>query len=178
LALGLAETSSTFFMMDEGADSGDIISQEMLPVLNSDDAASLYEKLKMAASQQVTKFTSELVSGMIERIPQDHDKANTWRKRSKKDGEIDWRMPAQGIYNLIRALAKPYVGAHCLSQGRNVKVWQAVVADDWGESSISHLEPGKVLRSGESVLDVKCGIGVLRILQHEFEYMPKEGEYL
>ncbi|MFQ8877714.1 MAG: hypothetical protein ACLR7N_03875 [Roseburia hominis] len=42
---------------------------------------------------------------------------NVWRKRGKRDGEIDWRMSSRAIYNLVRALTKPYVGAHFVYRG-------------------------------------------------------------
>ena len=45
LALGLNETASTFFKMDEGADTGDIVSQVKIPICESDYAADLYENI-------------------------------------------------------------------------------------------------------------------------------------
>ena len=47
LALGLCETGSTFFFMDEGADSGDILSQKKITILPEDNAGSLYQKLQI-----------------------------------------------------------------------------------------------------------------------------------
>lgn len=52
---------------------------------------------------------------------------NLWRKRGIQDGEIDWRMSGWAIYNLIRALAKPYPGAHFYKNGVMVKVWKAEI---------------------------------------------------
>ena len=45
LFLGLCETASTFFFMDEGPDSGDILSQKQIRIDDNDDAASLYDKV-------------------------------------------------------------------------------------------------------------------------------------
>ena len=53
LALGLQETASTFFFMQEGADSGDIIIQESIPTLHSEDANSLYLRIINTAIQQI-----------------------------------------------------------------------------------------------------------------------------
>ena len=49
LALGLQETASTFLFMDEDADSGDIISQEVISIFPSDDANSLYLRITNTA---------------------------------------------------------------------------------------------------------------------------------
>ena len=45
LALGLKETATTFFRIDEGADTGHILSQKILPVLFEYTAKTLYKKL-------------------------------------------------------------------------------------------------------------------------------------
>ena len=45
LALGMEQTGSTFFFMDEGVDSGDILSQRMLTIDATDDAGSLYGRI-------------------------------------------------------------------------------------------------------------------------------------
>ena len=60
LVLGLQETASTFFFMDEGADSGDIISQEYLIITDSDDAGILYEKITQTALKQLREFVPRL----------------------------------------------------------------------------------------------------------------------
>lgn len=52
LALGLNETASTFFKMDEGADTGDIVSQVKIPICESDYAADLYENIMCAAKNR------------------------------------------------------------------------------------------------------------------------------
>jgi len=177
LVLGLQETGSTFFFMDEGADTGDILSQERVPVYDTDDAAVLYARLQDVAKGQVAAFTAQLADGTYPRLPQDHTGANSWRKRSKEDGAIDWRMPAGSVYNLVRALARPYPGAHCVWRGEEVKVWRAEgVGSSVGK--IDHLEPGKVLRVEAGAPVVKCGSGALRILEHTFDTMPEEGQYI
>lgn len=176
LALGLKETASTFFFMDEGADSGDIVSQRSIFINEYDDAAILYKKVTSTALEQIPQFTLKLMSGNYERIKQDHDMANYWRKRNRNDGCIDWRMTASGIYNLVRALGKPYVGAHCLYKEKEVKVWKVELANI--EGNFTNIEPGKVVKCDGNQIYVKCGEGLVRIVDHEFAEIPREGCYL
>lgn len=177
LALGLTKTASTFFFMDEGADSGDILSQEPVAITPADDASSLYEKCIFTALRQITEFTGQLSAGKYPRISQNHREANCWRRRSKRDGAIDWRMPSTGIYNLVRALTHPYVGAHFVYDDREIKVWKVEVADELFADT-ENLEPGKIIQAGPQGIVVKCGQGALRLVEHGLDSTIKEGQYL
>lgn len=177
LALGLEETASTFFFMDEGADSGDLLSQQSVPIRWKDDARDLYDRLLGVAEEQVATFTPQLAERNHQRHSQNDDQANYWRKRSYEDGEVDWRISSTGIYNLIRALARPYPGAHCMVDGEEVKLWAADVVDKEFED-VRHHEPGKVLAADRGQVIVKCGEGVVAIQEHEFDPIPEAGDYL
>jgi methionyl-tRNA formyltransferase len=177
LALGLPETASTFFFMDEGADSGDILDQRAVAVGADDDAAALYGKLTATALDQIERFTPRLASGSCGRIPQDHARASHWRKRTRLDGQIDWRMSARAIHNLVRALNRPYPGAHCVHGTAEVKIWKTEVLS-LPAAAIADLEPGKVLEAGAGGVAVKCGEGVVRLLEHGFPVLPGKGAYL
>jgi len=174
LALGLATTGSTFFIMDEGADSGDILDQAVVAIDDDDDAGTLYEKLKAAAKLQLVSIVKGLAGGTLVPRKQDHSAANTWRKRSAADGMIDWRMSATAIHNLVRALAHPYPGADCRYGGEPVKIWKTALAGE----ILKNLEPGKVLRHNGRQLVVQCGEGAIRILDHEFPELPEIGSCL
>ena len=122
LVLGLEEKASTFFFMDEGADSGDILSQRRIEISKKDDAGTLYQRMIETALEQMEEFVPWLASGDYQRIPQDHSKASDWRKRGKRDGRIDWRISAISIHNFVRGLTKPYVGAHFELEGDAIEL--------------------------------------------------------
>ncbi|MBO6781911.1 MAG: methionyl-tRNA formyltransferase [Alphaproteobacteria bacterium] len=174
LALGLSETASTFFLMDEGADTGAIVDQEPVPIGADDDAGSLYARLQDVASDQITRFVPRLADGTLAPRPQDPQAGNSWRKRGPEDGRIDWRMPAQSIRNLVRALAAPYPGATCLVGGHDVVVRRAEIVAD----APRNLEPGKVLSVEGKSLVVKCGGGAVRLTEHDIDPLPEPGAYL
>ncbi len=173
LALGLKKTGSTFFFMDEGADSGDILSQEEIIINDHDDAMTLYKKIIKKAKQQLDIFLPQLQSGKFPRIPQDNKLANYWRKRDISDGEINWKMSADNIYNLVRALTKPYVGAHFNYKEKIIKVWKCKVI----RNSIKNYEPGKVI-SNNGTLIIKTGTDAIEVLQCEPTIKVEIGENL
>lgn len=175
LFLGLKQTASTFFVMDEGADTGDIISQEKIKIIE-DNALSLYNKIINVALKQIVSFTLELETkgAFLDKIKQDKTEGNSWRKRTKNDGKIDFRMTSRAILNLVNALSRPYVGAHLEFQEKEVKVWEV---KEEKTNKLNH-EPGKVLKIDGSDLIVKTYDSSIRITDHEFNHLPLKGEYL
>lgn len=174
LILGLEKTASTFFFMDAEADSGDILSQREIIIDGEDDARILYDKVAQSALEQIKEFVPHLAAGTFQRHKQDQRFANTWRKRSSADGKIDWRMSAHSIHNLVRGLAKPYVGAHFIVDGQEVKVWKTAVVSDVPRN----IEPGKVLMQANSKSVVKCGEDAICLLVTEPSFEPIKGSYL
>lgn len=174
IALGLKQSASTFFFMDEGADSGDILSQVGFDIVDKDDAKTVYDKITDIALTQLTAFVPQLENKSFNRVKQYHDLANIWRKRLKRDGQIDFRMTSVAIFNLVRALTKPYVGAHIEYQGKDIVVWKAEMAP----FDRNNIEPGTVLEVGANAILVKTYDGAIRLLNHQFDTLPTVGEYL
>lgn len=173
LALGLEETGSTFFLMDENADSGDILDQRRIPIAFEDDASSLYKKIVISGLWQLLELTEKLQKGILQPIPQTYA-GNHWRKRGKADGRIDFRMHSLSIYNLVRALTKPYVGAHIETAGGDIKVWKTsiVICEE------TNIEPGKILEVRDSKIKIKTADGAIWLDEHNFSPLPLIGEYL
>jgi methionyl-tRNA formyltransferase len=174
LVLGLKETASTFFFMDSGVDSGDIISQVEIRIGHEDNANDLYRKVTEAAKKQILEFVPKLALGAIVRRKQNNALANVWRKRGITDGLIDWRMSAESIHNLVRGLSKPYGGAHLIVKGSEIKVWKTTI---WTDAP-ANIEPGKILFITKAGPVVKCGTGAICLTQTELGFKPTEGDYL
>jgi Methionyl-tRNA formyltransferase len=176
LVLGLEESASTFFMLDSGADTGTIVSQVIVRISYGDDAASLYKKIMDVAVKQELQFVKELENGTIKYIVQSPSKGNSWRKRNRKDGMIDWRMSSYAIYNLVRGLTHPYVGAAFEYQGKEYKVWRVkeIVCPD----SMGNIEPGKVMKiNGDGTIDIKVYDNIIRLIDFDTIFV-EEGDYL
>ena len=174
LALGLEESASTFFFMDEGADTGDILSQVDFEISYQDDARSIYDKVNDIALCQIEDFIPRLKQGKYSKVKQDGLRSNSWRKRNEIDGLIDFRMSSRAIYNLTRALTKPYVGAHIKYRGKNISIWKVKEVNVVKEN----IEPGSVLNANNKSFIVKSYDGAVEVIGHDFKILPKVGEYL
>ena len=172
--MGLSETASTFFQIDGQADTGGIISQEVIPISYADDAASLYEKVLQTAGKQVLSFTEAFSNGTV-RIQPQSESGNSWRKRSIQDGKIDWRMSSRAIYNLVRALTKPYPGAHFEWGHEIVKVWKA---EESPATGMENIECGKVISvQSPTNFYVKAYDSIIHVVDCD-PALLKKGDYL
>lgn len=175
LALGLQETASTFFKMDLEADTGEIINQKDIIIDAEDNAQDLYKKIISCGKKQVKELTLQFLNDEINLISQDHTQASSWRKRTREDGLIDWRMSADSIFNLVRALSPPYPCAEFKIGRKFVKVPKCSVELDKYPLNI---EPGYILKRSPSSLLVKVSgtdAVLLENLEIDFEI---EGDYL
>ena len=174
LALGLKQSSSTFFFMDEGVDSGEILSQKNFDILSTDDAQTLYNKMVNLALLQIEEFLPQLKNKNFQTTRQNEKISSTWRKRVKSDGLVDFRMTSNAIYNLVRALTKPYMGAHIKYNGEEIIVWNVEIIHNIQDN----LENGKILDINDNKIIVKTYDSAVKIIQHEFKTLPSIGDYL
>lgn len=175
IILGLEECGLTFFFMDEGADSGPIFSQERIEILRSDSAYDLYNKIKTSASKQIKDFLPRLMNKQYQSREQVCDNPVYWRKRSYLDGVIDFRMAGEAIYNLVRALTKPYPGAQFKFKDKTITVWEIDVIDD---SIQKNYEPGRIISTSEYGPIIKCYDGAILLKEYEPKITLKVGDYI
>jgi len=174
LVLGLNQTASTFFKMNEGIDSGEIIDQRTIKISSCDNAWNLYEKVINISCIQI----KDIIEGKKLNIPKVKQESNYWRKRiPEKDGIVDFRMCATAIYNLVRALSYPYPGAKVNYKGLNVKINKVEIYSN-SYNVYQNIESGKIIELFDNEIIVKCYDGAIKIIDHEFEALPKKGEYL
>jgi phosphoribosylglycinamide formyltransferase-1 len=61
LAYGVKVTGSTVHFIDEGVDTGPIIAQQAVPVLDGDDVETLHERIKVIERQLLLSVVTELM---------------------------------------------------------------------------------------------------------------------
>lgn len=176
IELGLNKTGNTFFFMDEGADTGDILHQKEIGISKEDNAETLYEKVIETAKTQIEAFLPNLRINKYDRITQNINEGNNWRKRSKKDGEIDFRLSSVRIDALVRALCHPYPGSHVVFKGNDISVWKVEISKCLPIDS--NLESGKVMEVKNNWIKVKTGDGAIWLVEHEFTEIPLKNSYI
>ena len=157
---GETETGATLHYMVEKPDAGDIVDQEKVPILFTDTALDLFNRVTEAAVTVIRRSWPLLACGTAPRIPMDLANGSYFGGRKPADGLIDWTKGAVPIYNLIRGVTHPYPGAFTFLAGRKVTIWSAWPVEGAGE-------PGRII-STEPLL-VGTGEGLLEIMSLQME---------
>lgn len=126
---GETKTGLSFFYLDEGTDTGDIIAQEEIEINRDDHIKDILEKVTDAALKIIKKYVPLLANGNAPKLKQNENDATYVPQRKPEDGEIDWTRSAEEIYNFIRAQSKPYPGAFTIINGKKIKIWNADITD-------------------------------------------------
>jgi methionyl-tRNA formyltransferase len=148
-------------LMDEGLDTGPILSQCQVVILNSDTAASFTEKLAILGARFFGDVLVGWSRGEIIPLAQDESKATYSRTLSKADGEINWARPAEYIWRMTRAY-QPWPGVYTWWHGKRLKIIEAFPLNGDGEI-------GRVALLGKDLFGVACGEGVLAITKLQLE---------
>ena len=169
LANGETETGVTTLYMDRGMDTGDIILQRATPIGPDDTCAGLHERLARLAAELLVETVDLIARGAAPRTPQDSTQATVAPRLKKRDGRIDWTLPAAAIANRVRGF-NPWPGTFTqVPDGHRLKVLAAAA-----EPAESPAVAGTVLAADSDGLLVACGEGALRLL----DVQPEAGKVM
>ena len=165
IADGEPETGVTIMKMDAGLDTGAIVSVRRTPILATDDSQILHDRLAQIGAELLAQTIPDFVAGKILPQPQPAEGSTYAAKIKKEDARIDWILPAQKIWNRLRAFT-PWPGAFMFlkteSTPQLLKIWKAEVAEKSGAVGI-------ILSADKTGIVVGCGQGALRILELQRE---------
>ncbi len=149
------ETGVTIMYMDKGMDTGDMIYKKKMDIAPDETYESLYEKMKVVGSEALRECWDNIVSGNVNREPQDDAKATYAPPIQKSQGLIDWTKPAHVINAQVRGLT-PWPGGYTSYNDEVMKVWKTTVVE-----SDKNNECGKVLEVSKKGILVQTGENAL-----------------
>lgn len=160
---GDTETGITIMQMDVGLDTGDMLFKYPCPILATDDAQSLHDKLADIGATGIVEALQQLEKGKVQPEQQDDSKACYAAKLSKQEALIDWNLDAAVLERSVRGYF-PFPVAHTEFNGTPIKLLRARI----GLQETAN--PGTVLAVNKSEIVVACGHGTLAL-----EVMQKPG---
>jgi len=149
---GEAETGTTIIRIDEGMDTGDILSQRVVEISQDSTTGELEEVLAIRGAELLTDTIPAYVSGALQPFPQQHDLASYAPPLKKEQATVAWMKAALALHNQIRAF-NPWPVASSVLRGQTVKIWQTVV----GPAPVDQGKPGEILAIDRWGITVQCG---------------------
>lgn len=162
---GDKETGVTTFFLKHEIDTGDIIYKESIPILPTDNAGTVHDKLMELGAHLTVRTLDDIIADRVKPIPQDSIPASELRpapKIFKETCRIDWNQPTEKVFNFIRGLS-PYPAAWTVlrsADGReqDFKIYSATpVSVDMTE------KPGTFRCDGKRFLEVYTADGAIRL---------------
>lgn len=173
LTLQARSGASTFYQMDESADSGPILAQQPFIVKGSDYAADVVRKLEDAIDIALDRWLPCLRAGKWNPRPQNHSRATYYGKRAPEDGVIHWSQSARKILALVRATSRPHPGAYTTLGERKLTIWRAEIEYKLRYTGVT----GRILLIDEKRgALVQTGDGLLWLTETEWEATAKGGK--
>lgn len=125
---GEKETGITIMYMDKAMDAGDIISSKSIPILDTDNLDSLYEKMSYLGRDLLIETLPSIIDGSNKRIKQDETKVTFGLNVTKEEEKISFEKPSKSIFNQIRGLST-IPGAYAILDDKRLKVYQSTITD-------------------------------------------------
>ena len=123
---GDSETGITIMKMDEGIDTGPLLSQRAIPIEKNDTAATLLQKLSLLGAELLMETLPRYLSGELQPQPQPEEGATYAPMLKKEDGRLDFSESAEALERKVRAYS-PWPGAFFEFEGKMIKVHAARV---------------------------------------------------
>lgn len=124
---GEKQTGITIMQTDIGLDTGDIIAQQSIDILENETAGELAERLSTLASNMLLEVLDQIESGTATKIKQNHADATFTKKILKTECYVNWNKSATQIKNLVLG-ANPDPIASTNSPNGILKIYSAKVA--------------------------------------------------
>lgn len=156
---GERETGVTIMYMDEGLDTGDILSCESFPIEDEDDFEAIHDKSCEIGSALLSRTLDSIKIGDATRTKQNSAEATYAEKIEKADCQIDFSKSAVEIDRGIRGVT-PIPGAFAYLNGKMLKIYKASpIEKSYGDFGVVKEMDG----AGVGSFTVSCGEGALKV---------------
>jgi methionyl-tRNA formyltransferase len=158
---GDARTGVTIMQMDEGLDTGAVLSRASIAIGAETTAGQLHDELAELGARQIVQALAELAAGSLRPERQPDSGVTYAHKLSKAESALDWQRTATDLDRQIRAF-NPWPTAQTHLDGATVKLLRSRVAASTAQAGAV---PGTLLGLVDDALEVTCGRGVVQILE-------------
>ena len=164
---GYDKTGVTIMFMDKGMDTGDIITQKEIDILDTDTVGSIHDKLKVIGRTLLLETIPMILDGTNPRIKQNEDEVTICKNISHEEELIDFNDTCRNIFNKVRGM-NPFPVAYFNLDNKVYKIYgvKYEVTNKYQNKS-----NGEVVVLNKDNFGIKCSDGIIYILE-----LKKEGK--
>ena len=162
---GDEQTGITTFFLDHEIDTGNVIQRVAVPILDSDNAEDVHDKLMLLGAELVVETVDNILADRVKPIPQSEletdEPLRPAPKIFKETCRIDWTVGVKRAYDFVRGLS-PYPAAWTELLNGNKRTVLKVCTTEKEFCQVS--EPvGRLLSSEDGGLKVVLADGYLHL---------------
>ena len=159
---GLDESGVTIMKMEEGLDTGDMISKVACDIRGK-DITEVSQILAEAGARLLAETIPHIADGTAVYEKQDDTKSSYAKMINKTDGMTDFNEPAEVIERKIRAYLE-WPACYSYLDGLQVKFYRAEALEGEPDG-----EPGTVSETGKNYYVINCSEGRLKVLEQQLQ---------
>lgn len=159
---GDAETGWSVIHVVKRLDSGNIILQKAISILEGETGGELHDRLAGAGPAVCRAALEMFKNGLVEGDHQNESRQTYVPKLGRKDGCLDWSRPARELECLVRAF-HPWPGTSAGLGLKKMKIFPPT------KISGGQGQPGELLEVGEETIEIACGSGSLILCEVQLE---------
>lgn len=179
--MGITKSALSFFWLDDGVDTGQIILQLSYKIGKNDSIDVINKKINQLAYIGCKKICNLLFDGAKpSALIGKSMRGNLWRKRELHDVLIDCRMSSVAIVRLVKSYATPYPCAKILTEKHIIDIVDAQIYSSKSREKIEFWEPGKIIKIDKKFMIMKCYDGFVKMesrLQFEKDFLETQYIY-
>ncbi|MBR5509839.1 MAG: methionyl-tRNA formyltransferase [Lachnospiraceae bacterium] len=161
---GEKESGVTIMQMDEGLDTGDMLSKTIVQLDEKETGGSLFDKLSAEGAKLCVETLQKIEAGEIQPEKQGESPTAYASMLTKYMGKIDWTKDAVSIERLVRGL-NPWPSAYTKLNGKTLKIWECKVVSQDASKGVC----GEILEITKDSMVVQTGADALHIRELQLE---------
>ena len=158
-------TGVTLMEMVKAMDAGRMYAKKVVEINEEDNATSLFNKIKIAASELILESLPLYIEGKLIGEEQDEKEVTFCSTIKPAQEKLDLALSAKDIVGWIRGLSDE-PGAYVYLNNQKIKIYKAKVVDDTVTAEV-----GNIIKADKNGLYMQAKDGVISILE-----IQKEGK--
>ncbi|MGY3765529.1 methionyl-tRNA formyltransferase [Vagococcus vulneris] len=152
---GEKETGVTIMEMVKKMDAGDILAQRAIPIEETDDVGTMFDKLSAVGESLLMETLPKLIAGEITPISQDEAEVTFSPNISREQEQVDWKKTAKQVDCQVRGM-RPWPVSYTTYQGIRWKLWDVTPLEEK-----TNAQPGTITAIDKKSFQIACGNGTL-----------------